>query len=213
MNQLCFESHCQLFESIDPNDAIPSIKLVAIDAATSGDAWTSPAKDLSTGLPMVSTSLTPLQNVFTSYRLFYWWNYGKQDYEKELFVDENGITSGATILKDYEQLLCKKAKSTYRVEHPFSYSANWIYNTATAERMLQKKIRYFTKQRLIVNWSTGISDGTFDYIASERGDQKKLNFSEMIPAGLNNSAFFMITSKRIITVQGAPIIQFQLLEM
>ena len=213
INQLCFESHSMLFESVDPDTASPQIKIVAIDAATSGDTWTSPLKNLQTGLPMVNISLTPLTNLFTSFKIFYHWNYAKQEYEKEWFVDENGTPSAATVLDDYEQLLCRKAKATYRVEKPFEYSANWIYNDNTAERMLQKKIRYFTKQRLIVNWSTPISDGTFDYITYERGDQVKLNYTKMIPAGLNNSSFFMITSKRMVTVQGSPLINFQLLEM
>ncbi len=209
IDELCFESHCVLSESVNEDTGSPQIRLIALDSG-SGDTWTKPA--FRDGKEMVDISLTPLANVFTSFKLFYYWDYGKQDYEKNIFVDKNGF-GGTGTLVIADQLLCKKAESTYRVNNPFSYSANWIYDDTTAELMLQKKIEWFTKQRLIVDWTTGLSDGAIDYIKYERGDQIKLNFSQSIPTGLNNSAFFMITNKRIITVQGAPLIQWRLIEM
>jgi len=209
--ELCFDSHCMLFETADPDTGDSVIKLAAIDAATSGDTWTKPA--FINGVEAVKTSLTPLQNIFTSFTLNYWWNYGSQDYDRVISVDENGFSSPGTNLVIADQLLCKKARETYRVYNSFVYSSNWIYDHDCAELMLQKKIEWFTKQRLIVDWTTGLSDGSIDYIKYERGDQIKLNYSRSIPTGLNNSSFFMITNKRIITVQGAPLIQWRLIEM
>ena len=211
ISELCFESHCMLFESADPDTGLPLSKLVAVDAATSGDTWVKPV--FIRGIESVKISLTPLQNIFTSFTLNYWWNYGSQDYDRVISVDENGFSSPGTNLVIADQLKCKKAKATYRVQNSFVYSSNWIYDHDCAELMLQKKIDWFTKQRLIVDWTTGLSDGAIDYIKYERGDQVKLNYSQAIPTGLNNSAFFMITNKRIITVQGAPLIQWRLIEM
>ena len=96
--------------------------------------------------------------------------------------------------------------------NPWTYSANWIYDDTCAELMLQKKIEWFTKQRLIVDWTTGLS-GDEDWIKYELGDQVKLNFPQAIPTGLNNLKWFMITNKRITTVQGAPLIRWRLIEM
>ncbi len=213
VNELCFESHCVLSESVNGDTGAPQLRLIALDSG-SGDTWTKPA--FRDGKPMVDISRTALKNVFTSFKLFYYWDYGKQDYEKSIFVDKNGF-GGTGTLAIADQLLCKKAESTYKVNQPFSYSANWIYDDTTAELFLQKKVEWFTKQRSIVDWTTGLSDRTFggttDFIGYELGDQVKLNYSQSIPTGLNNSAFFMITNKRIITVQGAPLIQWRLIEM
>lgn len=211
INTLCFDSHSVLVETADENAGHGQVKLYALDAATSGDTWTKPA--FIRGVEAVKISLTPLANIFTSFKLFYHWDYGKQDYEKQIKVDKNGFSSPSNKLVIADQLLCKKAEATYRVTKPFAYSSNWIYTDACAELMLQKKIQWFTKQRLIVDWTTGLSDGSIDYIKYERGDQIKLNYSRSIPTGLNNAAFFMITNKRIITVQGAPLIQWRLIEM
>ena len=211
INILCFESHCQIFETADEDAGHSKIKIVALDAATSGDTWSKPA--FIRGVEAPRTSLTPLANIFTSFRLSYAFEVGNGDYRQEIFVDKSGFSSPASTLVIADQLLCKKAEQVYRVTKPFVYSSNWIYDDTTAELFLQKKIEWFTKQRLIVDWTTGLSDGAIDYIKYERGDQVKLNYSQSIPTGLNNSSFFMITNKRIITVQGAPLIQWRLIEM
>ena len=220
IKELCFDSHCMLTESTNEDTGLPQIRLIALDTASSGDTWTKPVfVDRGGKLEGVRTSHTGLRDVFTSYRLFYHYDYGLQDYRKEILVDKNGYSnpSGGSTLTDEHQNLCKKAEQTNRVINPFSYSSNWIYDDATAELFLDKKINWFTKQRLKVDWISPLSNrtagGTTDYIGYEIGDQVKLNYSQSIPAGLNNSSYFMITSKRIITVQGAPLIHWQLLEM
>lgn len=215
VNTLCFDSHSQVFETADEDAGHSKIKIVALDAATSGDTWSKPA--FLRGVEGVRTSLTSLGNIFTSFRLSYVFEVGNSDYRKEIFVDKNGFSSPASTLKVADQLLCKKAEQVYNLTKPFVYSSNWIYDDTCAELFLQKKIEWFTKQRLIVDWTSPLTDrgtgGTTDYIKYERGDQIKLNYSQSIPIGLNNSSFFMITNKRMITRQGAPLIEWRLIEM
>jgi hypothetical protein len=170
----------------------------------------------------VKCKLTPLVNVYTSFELFYHYDYGKGDYTKRILVDKNGFSnpSGGTTLTVEHQNLCQFAEDTYRVSNPFTYSSNWINDDATAEFFLDKKIRWFTEQRLEVTWTSPFADGNFDYIASEVGDQGVLDFTQGIPAGyedaeaqgLNNS--FMITSKNVvINPQGSPYIIWTLIDM
>ena len=211
ISSLCFESHCQIFETADEDAGYSKVKIVALDTASSGDTWTKPAFDES-GKEMVQTSLTPLSSIYTSFEMFYSYQDGTGAYNKSILVDKNGF-GGTGTLVIADQLLCGKAEATYRVTQSFVYNANWIADDTCAELMLHKKIEWFTKQRLIVGWTTGLSDGAIDYIKFERGDQVKLNYSQSIPTGLNNSSFFMITNKRIITVQGSPLIQWKLIEM
>ena len=111
-----------------------------------------------------------------------------------------------------EKNLCKYAEQSYGVSRLFEYSSMNIYDDATAESFLQKKIAWFTKQRLIVNYITPIV-GNFDWIKYEIGDQVKLNFSKGIPTGLNNSAMFMITSKKITPLIGGGYISWELIEL
>jgi hypothetical protein len=209
LDELCFESHCELIESVDPNTGLVQFKLVAIDSS-SGDTWTNPA--YSGGLEQITASLTPLENVFTQFRLRYFFDYGKGDFIKEIYVDKNGYPSTATILGNTEKNLCKYAESTYNVSRLFEYSSRNIYDDATAEYFLQKKINWFTKQRLLVNYISPIT-GNSDWIKYEKGDQVKLNFSQGIPTGLNNSSMFMVTNKNIKPSLGGGYINWSLIEL
>ena len=211
IDDLCYESHCALFERANEDYCYPQIKLIALDEASSGDTWAYPV--ISNGRPQIKLDFTSLSSVYTSFRLNYNYDYGKQSYAQTIFVDENNIPSTVTIIGDEEQNACGWAKATYRIENPFEYSSNWIYDDDTAEYFLQKKINWFAKQRLKVTWLTGISGHSTDWIKYERGDQVKLNYSSMIPSGVNNSHYFMITGKNIVTVQGAPYIRWQLIDM
>ena len=209
LDGICFESHCELIESVDPDTGINKFKLIAIDSG-SGDTWTNPA--YSQGLEQVSARLSPLENVYTQFRLRYYYDPGKNDYTREIYVDKNGASAGSTILSATEALLCAGAETNYGVSKLFEYASKNIYNDATAERMLQKKIGWFTKQRLIVNYVTPIV-GTSDWIKYEIGDQVKLNFDKAIPTGLNNSSYFMITRKQITPLIGGGFISWELIEL
>ena len=209
LDELCFESHCELVESINPDTGINLFKLYAIEPST-GDTWTNPA--YSGGLEQVTAQLTPLESVFTQFRLRYFYDYGKGDFIKEIYVDKNSYPTSATILSATEQTLCANAETNYGVSKLFEYSSMNIYEDATAERLLQKKIEWFTKQRLLVRYLTPIV-GNSDWVKYEIGDQVKLNFSKSIPSTLNNSAMFMITGKAMQPALSGGQIQWELIEI
>ena len=208
ISALAFESHCEFIKSISLTGEI-GYKIVAIDS-DSGDTWTNPAYEQ--GVEKVTSYLTPLENVYTEFKLNYAYDLGKGNYTKQLFVDKNGFTSTMAIIGSTEQTLCADAESNYKISNPFEYSSKLIYDDTTAENMLQKKIEWFTKRRLVVNYTTQIC-GTSDWIKYEKGDQVKLNFSKGIPAGLNNSSMFMITNKTITPLIGGGHISWKLIEL
>lgn len=209
LDELCFDSHCELIESVNPDTGINQFKLVAIEPAI-GDTWTNPA--YVDGLEQVTASLTPLENVFTQFRLKYFYDYGKGDFIKEIYVDKNSYPTTATILSATEQTLCVNAETNYQVSKLFEFSSMNIYDDITAELCLQKKIGWLTKQRLLVRYLTPIV-GNADYIKYEVGDQVKLNFAKDIPTALNNTTMFMITSKTIRPALSGGQIQWELLEI
>lgn len=209
LDELCFESHCELVESINPDTGTNLFKLIAIEPAT-GDTWTNPA--YVGGLEQVTAQLTQLESVFSQFRLRYFYDYGKGDFIKEIYVDKNSYPTSATILSATEQTLCANAETNYGVSKLFEYSSMNIYEDATAERLLQKKIEWFTKQRLLVRYLTPIV-GNSDWIKYEIGDQVKLNFSKGIPSTLNNSSMFMITGKAIQPALSGGQIQWELIEI
>ena len=51
-----------------------------------------------------------------------------------------------------------------------------------------------------------------NHMKYEIGDQVKINYSSMIPTGLNNSAFFLITGKAVESVNGIPTVRLTLME-
>ena len=209
LDELCFESHCELIESINPDTGLVQFKLVAIDSG-SGDTWTNPA--YIEGVEQIVAKLSSLDNIFTKFRLKYHYDYGKGDYLKEIYVDKNSYPTDATVLSNIEKNLCEYAEQSYVASRLFEYDSMNIYNDATAEYLLQKKIQWFTKQRLMVRVITPIT-GNFDWVKYERGDQVKLNFSKGIPTGLNNSSMFMITNKTITPTISGGLITWELIEL
>lgn len=211
LDELLYESHCELTEVANPDTGETLIKIIALDDST-GDTWTNPSYDRNSGLEQSSGSLTSLDEVFTSFRLKYFYDYGSGNYLKELFVDKNGFPSSATILSATEQGLCEDAETNYLVSKIFEYESKNIYDTETAERFLQKKIQWHTKQHLILNWNTQLT-GSVDFIKYEVGDFIKLNFSKSVPTGFNNSEYFIITSKKIVPLTGGGNINWTLMEI
>lgn len=205
INQLLYESHCILFQSYN------QYKLVALDSVSSADAWTKCLK--TEGREFFDIRLTSLINIFTSFKLNYFYNYGKQNYEKSFYVDKNSYTSGGTVISTTEKTLCESAETNYRIKNNFEYSSDWIYDLTTAEYLLQKLVNWFTKQRMIVTWTTPLSDGSIDYIKYELGDQVVLTNSRILPTGISGVKCFMIMSKTMAMVPGAPFITWTLFEM
>ena len=209
LDELAFELHCELIESIDPITCEKKYKLIDLDSDYS-DVWTNPA--YIGGIEQVTARLSPLDNVYSQFRLLYWFDHGKNEYLKEIYIDKNGKPQTATILSDAEVNLCKFAEQTYLISRLYEYSSKNIYDDATAERMLQKKIEWYTKQHLILNWTTQLTGNT-DFIKYEIGDQVKLNFSKSVPNGMNNSTYFIIIAKRIIPFTGGGDIEWTLMEL
>ena len=209
LNELVYESHCELVESTNPDSGEKYYKLVTLDDE-SGDTWTNPA--YAGGLEQITGGLTSLDNVFTQFRLKYYYDYGKGDFTKEIYVDKNGFPSTATILSDVEKNLCAYAEKTYYVSRLFEYSSMNVYDDATAERLLQKKIEWLTKQRLLVNYTSPIV-GNYDFVKYEKGDKVKINYSKAVPTGMNNNTNFIIINKSIVPLIGGGYINWQLMEL
>lgn len=205
INQLLYESHCILFQSYN------QYKLVALDSATSADTWTKCL--MMSGRESFNIGLTQLRNVFTSFKLKYSYDYGSGEYEKEFYVDKNGYTSGGSVISSAEQDLCEAAETNYKIKNNFEYSSDWIYDLTTAEYLLQKLVLWFTKQRMVVTWTTPLSDGSIDYIKYELGDQVVLSNTRILPTGISGVKSFMITGKQIIIKRGDPYIVWNLIEM
>lgn len=209
LNELVYESHCELVESTNPDSGEKYYKLVTLDDE-SGDTWTNPA--YAGGLEQITGGLTSLDNVFTQFRLKYYYDYGKGDFTKEIYVDKNGFPSTATILSDVEKNLCAYAEKTYYVSRLFEYSSMNVYDDATAERLLQKKIEWLTKQRLLVNYTSPIV-GNYDFVKYEKVDKIKINYSKAVPTGMNNNTNFIIINKSIVPLIGGGYINWQLMEL
>jgi hypothetical protein len=201
LGSLCFESHSIL------NFSNQVYRFIPLDNGTEVATWTSIAYDA--GREGISSALTPLENVYTSFRLKYNYDYGKGDYKKEWFVDGNGYTSGGASLGATEQGLCSDAKTNYKITNPFEYGCAWIYDDATAEKLLIKLVNWFTKQR----WLVSITQTFKDYCQYDIGDLVKINYPAYIPNALNNSSKFMIYGKNIVETKGRSYINFNLMEI
>ena len=201
LRSICFESHCIL------NFTNQVYRLIALDDGTADATWSAVAYDA--GREGISSALTPLENVYTSFRLKYNYDYGKGDYTKEWFVDGNGFTSGGSHLSATEQTLCSNAKTNYKITNPFEYGCTWIYDDETAERLLVKLVAWFTKQRWLTSWTQTFKD----YCQYDIGDKIILNYADFVPNSLNNSSKFMIYGKNIVESKGRTYINFNLMEL
>lgn len=210
LDELCYESHCELIESANPDTCEKLYKIVTLDDE-SGDTWTNPAYGRD-GLEQITGELSSLDNVYTKFRLRYFYDYGKGDFLKEIYVDKNGYPTTSTVLGYREQNLCAFAEKSFMVSREMTLTSMNIYDDTTAERFLQKKIEWFSKQRLIVNYISPIV-GNYDFIKYEKGDKVKINFSKSIPEGLNNNTNFIIDKKIINPFIGGGFINWRLIEL
>ena len=202
LQELLFEARC-----IRPR-SYNQYKLIALDTeAGSVDTWTNPLK--SNGKYLVSCALSYVGNVINDMRINYAYDYGKGTYQKTLFVNKSGYSSELTNGATY-QATCLGIYNNYsKMINKYEYNCNWIYDDATAELFFNHLFEWKSKQRLLVNWAGSVKD----YIKYEVGDQVKLNLSEMIPSGINDSSKFMIMENPCVPLPGAPIINFKLVEM
>jgi hypothetical protein len=211
LQKLLYESRCILFTSHN------QYKLVALDEGAGGeDTWTEPLK--SSGRYLFNSSLTPLDQLFNDFKIHYDYDYGSGEYRKTLFVNKNGyseeLTNGATY-----QATCKQIYDDYKRINKFEYYCDWITSTAfatgsyryftVAEYFFDKIFAWHSIQRMIVSWSTSVSD----YLQYEIGDQVILNNTKLLPTGVSNVSKFMIYENPIVPLPGAPLINFKLIEM
>lgn len=201
LNEILFESRCILFTSFD------KYKLVAIDdTPTEVATWTTPL--MQNGKLLASASLSTIRQLYNDFRVNYYFDYGIGVCKKTLFVNKAGASSELTNGATY-QATCKTLFDNYKIINRFEYNCNWIYDDDTAELFFDKIFEWYSKQRLIVNWATPVSD----YLQYEVGDIIKLNNSEIIPTGVNNVSKFMIMETPLKPLPGAPFINFKLVEI
>jgi hypothetical protein len=204
VEQLLFESSCILFRSYN------AYKLVALDEDSgSVDTWTEPMKDRETKQEIFQAALTPLENVYSDFRLNYFYDYGSGTYKKQMYVNAKSMSSNATILDPgVDQQKCIDAETNYKIRNrKFEYNADWIYDDNTAEYLLKKLILALTVQRLIITWGAPIKT----HIKYEVGDQVILNNDRLLPTGVSNTSKFMIFSRKIRPIKGAPYVMFNLI--
>jgi len=167
INEICYESFLML------HSVNGVYKLVALDAGPAVATLTKPL--ITMGDPQIKVDLTPLSEVYSSFRLKYNYNYAKGEYLQEYFCDKNSSTTGATGLSAYKTK-CLNAETNYRVKRKFEYSANWIYDSATALAFIKKLMDWLTIQRTIINWSSSISDSIFNGSMLDIGDLVKVDY-------------------------------------
>lgn len=226
IHELLWESHSVMFEAADESTCVPQLKIKALDKITGSPEFgtlASPGFHLLNGrVEAVKWYLTPIEGIYTSFKLFYHFDYGLNDYQKSITVNKGGYSnpSGGSTLTDEHQNLCKFAEDSFLVSKPFEYSSNWIYDDATAEYFLDKKIRWHTEPHLIVSYKVPLSNGVTDYIEFEPGDQGFISYTKGLPAGYEYqgttaaSHKFMIMSKTIKTeTNGVPYLILELIDL
>ena len=188
-------------------------KIATLEKKTTADGTLSnPLK--AEGKPLISTWVTSLGSYYSDFSFRHFNEYQKNEYLHIMECSANGSTSGlGTTYEGY----CKTANEQYRqgvrkLEKDFAYIYNGMDSLPTTgttmHNIAKLLIRFYTKLRLMVEYY-----GDFkNHMKYEIGDQVKINYSSMIPTGLNNSAFFLITGKAIESVNGIPTVRLTLME-
>lgn len=180
-------------------------KLKAIDEESGAvDTWTEPLK--SQGRYLFKFELMDIKQVYNDYVVNYNYDEATGQYKGRLYVNKssNNLTSGASM-----QSTCKSLFETYKTINKFEFNLDWIKEKATAELFFKKIFDWYSIQRIIINWSTPVSN----YLKYEIGDQVKLNNTKLLPTGVNNNIKFMIYENPIIPIAGAPVINFKLVSI
>jgi len=181
LNQLLFESHCLLFKSYN------QWRLIDLGDGKVSGTLTTPLR--SEGKALVTTQLTPLLNIYSSFVLNYGYDYTKKIYSKKITVDKN---SSSNLYLDSYKATCLNAETKYKISRKYEYNSDWIQDDTTAELFLERLILWFSYQRLIVNWTGDIKN----HIQYEIGDRVLINYPLMIPTSKNNSQQFQIIGKQ-----------------
>lgn len=180
--QLCFEANLIRFKSYD------KIKIKALEDGETCGTFSIPIKER--GRTLVSYGFTPLSNIYTSFVLNYDYDYTKKIYKKQVLVDKNSVTNA--YLNDMKTY-CSDAETNYKVNRKYEYNSDWIHDDTTAYYFMERLVKMFTYQRMVVSWTGNI--GT--YIKYEIGNRVLINLTYMMPTVKNNAQVFLITRKTI----------------
>ena len=182
LSQLCFESHCMLFKSYN------NYRLIALEDGNTVGTFSQPF--IENGLPLISTKLTSLLNIYTDFTLNYGYNYAKKIYTKKATVNKNATSdSYLDSLKTY----CSDAEEDYKVSRKFEYNADWIQDDNTALYLLERLVLWYTYQRMIVSYTGDLKN----HIKYEIGDRVLINYDYLMPTGKNNSQVFLVIGKTV----------------
>lgn len=177
LDQLCYESHCILFNSYD------TYRIMALEGGNVSGTLNDPM--ILDGEYGFYVEPTPLDSVKTSFILHYDYDYTRKKYLKQLSVNKN--SSSDTDLDSYKTT-CLNAENTYKVKNVFEYSSDWIHDDFTAVEFLKRKIESLSYQRLKIKYTGEVKD----LIQFEKGDRMLIDFDLQMPTGKNNSQQFLI---------------------
>lgn len=198
LSSLCFESHTMLFKSYN------EWKLKALDTQSSEDGTLS--NPLFNGTQyMLDWELSPLEDVYTDFTINYGYDYAKGIYSGTQFVNKDR-SSNASL--DAYKTDCSNAVTNYKLRRKFEYNAEWIYDDTTAINLLQKLVKWYTIQRMMVDYTGDVSN----HIQWELGDVALINHSR-IPTGKKNTTQFMVVQQRIKPIKGRPEVNLKLMEL
>ena len=183
-NQLLYESHCIMHRSYK------NWKIIALEDGNTVGTFSNPLTDEDTGRPKVFARLSPIENIFTDFTLNYSYNYAKKIYGKTITVNKN-IASDVSL--DSLKVLCKEAEEDYKITRKWEYNADWIYDDNTAYAFIGRIVNWLTYQRLLVEYWGDIKN----HIQYEIGDRVLINYTYMMPTGINNSMVFMVYGHKI----------------
>jgi len=176
LNVMLHDAHLGLFKSYN------TYKLFSVGDGTIKGTLNNPLKNPQ---PMVSYSLTPLDNIYTDFTLNYAYNYAKGIYEKKMYVNSRVASIG--YLTSYITV-CADAEKEYRVSNKWGYSSDYIYDDDTAKLFLEQKIQWHSIQRLQVEYYGDMKE----HIKYECGDKIILDYAKTTPIGINGFGVFII---------------------
>jgi hypothetical protein len=167
LKQMMMEHGAIIFENTDGEIELKPVTL----SPSSGGTITgvSILIDTETNESTLKRSLTSLDNVYNSFEVHYKHNYATGKYDEMLYCDRNGKSSGVASGYDTK---CSTSYTKYSVEKKLIIQAKWIRDSATAIKLIEFLVDWFTNRREIVEFDTGL--GLVDL---ELGDIRTINNS------------------------------------
>lgn len=184
MSQLCYESHAII------NRSYKSWKYSTLEDGKVDGTLSLPLSDEESGRPKVFVKLSPIENIYNDFTLNYAYDYASKTYKEKLIVNKNS-SSHASL--DAYKATCLASERDYKVSRVWEYNADWIYDQTTAINFLANMIEWLTYQKTLIEYWGDIGN----HIQYEKGDRVLINYSYMMPTGINNSMVFLIYGCKI----------------